>query len=128
MGVERVVDFAGQPVPEWAAVADRLRELGEAPVLRMIDGLPAFPDEIPEPDWQELRVGLAGGMVTVRRSLPDSVTCVTWGTGEPALVLAWNRLAWAFAAAGGGCVRLSDGEATADQFRAAHLPHPPSVP
>ena len=47
MGVQRVVTFpAGEPT--WPAVAAKLAEAGERPPVRMIDGLPAFPDE---EDW-----------------------------------------------------------------------------
>ena len=28
--------------------------------------MPAFPDELPDPGWKELRVGTPGGMVTMR--------------------------------------------------------------
>jgi len=54
MGQERVVRFAGEP-PEWVVIRAKLAERGFAATLRMIDGLPAFPDETPEPGWKELR-------------------------------------------------------------------------
>lgn len=98
MGVERVVTFPAGSPPAWAAVADKLRAFGEAPVLRMIDGLPAFPDETPADDWRELRVGLAAGMVTLRRTSPTSIACVTWGTDDPALAAALDHCCRAIAA------------------------------
>lgn len=101
MGVERVVRHEPAADLDWSAVAARLREVGESPVVRMIDGLPAFPDEVPEAGWRELRVGLAGGMVTVRRH-PDRVSVVTWGTADPALQQSADRLVAAVAAASGG--------------------------
>ncbi len=100
MGVERVVRFPG-PVPAWAAVLGALRAAGHAPVVRMIDGLPAFPDEEPPPDCRELRVGLPGGMVTLRRG-DEAMTAVVWGTADPALAAAQTACAEACEQAGGG--------------------------
>ncbi|MFO0849158.1 MAG: hypothetical protein U0871_11485 [Gemmataceae bacterium] len=101
MGVERVVRFAPGATPDWPSVAARLTALGDPPAVRMIDGLPAFPDEQPPADWQEIRLGLAGGMVTVRRTA-DGVRCVTWGTDDPALMRSQDLCfrAWAEASAG----------------------------
>lgn len=89
MGLERTVP-AAKPF-EWPKLVARLKELGETPVLRMIDGLPAFPDETPADDWKELRIGLAGGMVTVRRT-SDGYSCVTWGTVDAALQTSTDAL------------------------------------
>jgi hypothetical protein len=86
MGVERVVTFAGDP-PAWPEVAARLAAAGQSAAVRMIDGLPAFPDEEPPADWQELRLGFAAGMVTVRRTA-GGVRLVTWGTDDPGLAAA----------------------------------------
>ena len=83
MGIERKIPASSSPL-DWPKLAARLKELGEAPILRMIDGLPAFPDEVPADDWRELRLGLAGGMVTVRRT-SEGYSCVTWGTADAAL-------------------------------------------
>ncbi len=102
MGVERTVRFPGDP-PGWPEIAARLAEAGERPAVRMIDGLPAFPDEVPDPGWRELRVALSGGMVTLRRA-PDSIACVTWGTADPGLQAALELCARAVASAGGGDV------------------------
>ena len=98
MGQERVIRVAG-PVA-WPAVAERLTAAGEAAALRMIDGLPAFPDEVPDPGWRELRVALAGGMVTLVRG-DGVVRCVVWGTADPALARSWDACCAAVAAAGG---------------------------
>lgn len=116
MGVERVIRFAAD-VPTWSAVAAKLSEVGETPALRMIDGLPAFPDEVPEATWQELRIGLAGGMVTLRRSGTE-VRIVTWGATDLGLTRSWDLLCWAVAAAGSGLVVTPDGSRDADAFRA----------
>ena len=117
MGVQLTVTFpAGEPT--WAAAAAELSAAGPFAV-RMIDGLPAFPDEQPEPGWGELRLGFAGGMVTVRRT-PGGWACTVWGTSDPALLRAQAFTAWAAAKAGGGLVQTPAGPQTADQFR-GHL-------
>lgn len=100
MGVERVVRFPG-PVPDWDAVLGELRAAGHAPVVRMIDGLPAFQDEQPPADCRELRLGLPGGMVTLRRD-SASITAVVWGTADPLLAAAREACAEACGRAGGG--------------------------
>lgn len=122
MGVERVVRFPGGSPPDWPAVTAKLADAGEPGVLRMIDGLPAFPDEVPAAGWQELRVGVAGGMVTLRRTDAE-VRCVTWGTADPAQRRAWDLCAWAVAAAGQGAIDLPDGGAADAEtfFRSAGL-------
>jgi hypothetical protein len=80
MGAERVVG----PAADWPAAAGRLRDAGNPAAVKMIDGLPAFPDEEPPADWRELRLGFPAGMVTVRRTA-DGVRLVTWGTDDPGL-------------------------------------------
>lgn len=119
MGIERAIRFPADS-PSWPAVAAKLVEVGETPVVRMIDGLPAFPDEVPEPGWQELRVGLVGGMVTLRKS-GSEVRAVAWGTSDPGLTRSWDRLCWAVAAAAGGQVVTADGPLDANVFRSAVL-------
>jgi hypothetical protein len=102
MGVQRVVTFpTGEPT--WPAVAAKLAETGESPPIRMIDGLPAFPDEQPEDGWRELRLGFAAGMVTVARG-PGGWRFTVWGTEDPALLRAQEVTVNAAAAAGGGVV------------------------
>jgi hypothetical protein len=81
----------------------------------MIDGLPAFPDESPEGEWRELRVGFAAGMVTLRRG-SGALTCVIWSNADSALLAARDRLAWACAAAGQGTLVTDSGEVSADEF------------
>lgn len=98
MGQERIVRFHGEP-PMWAAIRAALGHAGFDATLRMIDGLPAFPDESPEPNWKELRIGFASGMVTLRRG-PDHLACVVWGNADPALLESWNALAEACRVAG----------------------------
>lgn len=101
VGAERVVHFRAGTTPGWPEVAAKLVASGESPILRMIDGLPAFPDEVPDPTWKELRVGLAGGMVTLRRDA-DTIRCVIWGNDDPALRAALDTSVRAVASAGGG--------------------------
>jgi hypothetical protein len=118
MGTELVVAFGPSGPPGWDAVRAALRADGRAAELRMIDGLPAFPDEEPPVDWRELRVTLGNGMVTVRRD-GAALRCVVWGNADEALRRDWEAVAWACAVAGGGTIRLPDGEFDAVAFRAA---------
>ena len=100
MGMERVVTFPG-PEPGWPAVRDRIAAAGRTVQMRMIDNLPAFPDEEPEAGWRELRVSLGGGMLTVRRE-PGRLWVVVWGNADEALKLDQELLARACAEAGSG--------------------------
>jgi hypothetical protein len=131
MGMDRVVTFKDQPMPSWEAVRALLERHHFAVPLRMIDGQLAFPDEEPPTDWRELRVGTPQGMVTVRRE-KDRLVLVTWGNADIALREAWNGLAWAFAAVGGGVVQAEEGPVDADTFRSrAEMPRllrAPSAP
>jgi hypothetical protein len=130
MGMDQTVTFGDRPPPAWAVVDELLRRHGFPVQMRMIDGQLAFPDEAPPEAWRELRVGTPQGMVTLRRE-GGGIVCVTWGNADAALRQAWNALAWAFAEAGGGRVRTTDGLAEAAAFRrGAELPsvlHPPSA-
>ena len=97
MGIARKVSVAGAG-PSWERIQKELQGLGETPALRMIDNLPAFPEEIPEAGWKELRLGLCGGMVTLRKA-PGEWSCTIWGTGDPKLEWACEAVAWAIATA-----------------------------
>jgi hypothetical protein len=103
MGAERVVHFRAGTSPGWPEIAAKLTADGEFPVLRMIDGLPAFPDEVPNPAWKELRIGLAGGMVTLRRDA-ETIRCIVWGGDDPALRAALDASVRAVASAGDGAL------------------------
>jgi hypothetical protein len=121
MGMERVVSFDAD-TPSWGAVASLLARHGFPVQLRMIDGELAFPDETPPESWRELRLGTPQGMVTLRRE-PARLLLVTWGNADAALRQAWNALAWACAAAGGGRVLTDAGPVAADDFlRTAEVP------
>ena len=116
MGMDQTVRFPGGAAPAWPAVRGLLAGHGFPAKVMMIDGELAFPDEEPPATWRELRLGTPQGMVTVRRD-GGGVTCVTWGNADAALRQAWNAVAWAFAAAGGGEVQTPQGPADATTFR-----------
>ena len=99
MGMERVV-ACPTGVPPWAAIRDRLSAAGAAVQMRMIDNLPAFPDEDPPGDWRELRVSLGSGMLTLRRDA-DRLHVVVWGNADAGLVRDQETLARACAEAAG---------------------------
>ena len=103
MGMERVVAFPDAG-PSWAAVRERLSAAGVAVQMRMIDNLPAFPDEDPEDGWRELRVSLGAGMLTLRRE-PGRMRVVVWGNADEALRQDQEKLARACAESGGGTVQ-----------------------
>ena len=102
MGLQRDVTFAGEP-PAWSALRDRLAAAGLAAGLRMVDGLPAFPDEEPEPGWRELRLGTPGGMVTLRLA-PGRLSVVVWGNAGPELLRERDQVVAALAGLTGGAV------------------------
>ncbi len=114
MGVELTVRFPAEG-PDFGAVRAQLARVCPVPPLRMIDGLPAFPDETPEPGWLELRFGFPAGMVTLRRA-PGTLACVVWGTAGADLLAARDALAWACAEAGGGSVCADSGDLSAEAF------------
>jgi hypothetical protein len=115
MGLERTIRFRGDAVPTWEAIRGQLHGLGVSPVVRLIDGLPAFPDEVPPSDWKELRIALSAGMVTIRRDR-GSLTCVIWGNADASLGKDWQSVVVACAAAGGGLIDGPEGPETAEQF------------
>jgi hypothetical protein len=102
MGMERIITFSG-PEPSWPAVRDRIAAAGGTVQMRMIDNLPAFPNEEPEVGWGELRVSLGGAMLTVRRE-PGRMRVVVWGNADEALRRDQELLARACAEAGNGTV------------------------
>ena len=100
MGIERRVEFAAALTLDWPRLVADLAARGLSPSLRMIDNLPAFPDEVPPAEWRELRLGFAAGMVTVRRAGTD-LLCVVWGTADAGLTTARDAVADALAGQGG---------------------------
>ncbi len=115
MGLDVTVQFPAGGVPAWDAIKSHLARVGEAAPLRMIDGMPAFPDETPEPGWRELRVGAGGGMVTIRHTA-DSLACIVWGNADAVLLAARDRVVWACAAAGAGTVSTDTGAVSPTEF------------
>ncbi len=125
MGLDRKVTFAADKSPAWPALAALLAEKQVKVQLRMIDGELAFPDEEPAETWKELRVGVGGGMVTLRREA-DAVTLVVWGNADANLQRGWNALTWAVAHQAGGVIHSDGATKSADDFaRTADLPFAP---
>jgi hypothetical protein len=121
MGLDQTITFPGE-APAYDQVVDLLTGRGLTVQLRMIDGELAFPDETPSESWQELRVSLGDGMITVRRT-DKKVVLVIWGNADRQLVQARNALAWSWAAAGAGKVETATGMVSAEEFaRSADLP------
>lgn len=108
MGLERKVTFPSGVIPDWKLIVAKFKELEIVPVLRMIDGQLAFPDEQPEANWSELRLGLPGGMVTLRRE-GASVRCLVWGNADAAMLMGRDQCCWVVAAAGEGTVVDDEG-------------------
>jgi hypothetical protein len=69
----------------------------------MIDGLPAFPDEVPPEDWRELRLYFPPGMVTLRRS-PSNWQALVWGNSTPELLAARDQFCQIVADVGAGII------------------------
>lgn len=113
MGMQHEVKLAGEG-PAWPEVAALLAKHGAAVQMRLIDGQLAAPDDEPPPGWREIRVALAGEMVSVRRE-PGRVLLVAWGNANLAQRQLWNALAWAFAKPG-GAVSTPAGPVSADEF------------
>lgn len=72
--------------------------------LRLIDGLPAFPDEAVPEEFREIRLALDGGMVTVVVE-ESGLKLVTWSAIDPPFRQAVDRLAAGLASAGSGTVQ-----------------------
>lgn len=117
MGQLRTVRFPNRTLPTWESV--RIHLLNSEPefAIRMIDNLPAFPDEIPEDGWSELRIAFPAGMVTLRSGV-EIWTGLVWGNADTELIRSRDRLISACAEAGQGVVALDDGtEVPAPEFR-----------
>lgn len=97
MGIQRSVCWEAPAATDWLSILEILRAGGDTPIVRMIDNLPAFPDEIPAPDSLEVRISLGGGMITLRRTGPTRIDCLTWGNADTAQRAALERCAQAIA-------------------------------
>jgi hypothetical protein len=102
MGLQENIRLTGA-LPSWTALRDRLEAAGLPVSLRMIDGQLALPDEAPEPGWQELRLALPAGMVTLRHT-QDQLSVIVWGNADAALLEERDRMVTAIAKLTGGTV------------------------
>ena len=118
MGLDRAIRFPTAETPAWEKIQEHLARVGETVAIRMIDGMPAFPDEKPEMGWRELRICAATGMITLRKA-SGTIICVIWGNADEALNAAWSKVVWACASAGGGSIETPSGLVSAAAF--AHL-------
>jgi hypothetical protein len=118
--MELTVNFTS-PVPSWTTIQTRWGQAGIPISIRMIDGLPAFPDELPGENWQEVRLSTSAGMLTLRRG-EGVISTIVWGNADPELVRHWQISAWVCAAAGDGHITTPDGVLSAEAFlRSARL-------
>ena len=97
MGMERVIEFSGT-TPSWHAIQRETTAIGLTLSIRMIDGLPAFPDEVPDDGWKEVRVSTPSGMISLRQQ-PGRLAIVVWGNADENLRHEWEQLASAVATA-----------------------------
>lgn len=118
MGMNLDIKFSFDRVPTWHAIEAALADRRLHAEMRMIDGELALPTEIPADDWQELRLSMMGGMVTVARR-GDALSLVVWGHADKPLIESRDRLAWALAAAGDGQVCVDGQHLSADAFAQA---------
>ncbi len=88
MGMEMSISV---PNPDWPHICAALAQFSPKGSLRMADGQLTFPGEEPSPDWQELRVALPSGMVTLKRT-KDGLDLITWGNISEELLSERNQL------------------------------------
>ncbi|MCY2939648.1 MAG: hypothetical protein NTV55_14995 [Planctomycetota bacterium] len=74
MGMEVIISGA-KPIQVMRAAYDL------SLILRMVDGLPAFPDESVPEAFQEIRLGGPGGMISVRVAM-EGLQLVVWGNAD----------------------------------------------
>ena len=86
-------------------LSEVLASIGDGWKLRLVDGLPAFPDEAVPSEFHEVRLALSGEMVTVV-SEPFGYRLVTWSFVSPEFQNAVNRLAERLVFTGGGTIEL----------------------
>ncbi len=100
MGMSILIEFPKSP-PPWSMIKEGLFAKGVTPEMRMIDGELSYPDEEPPETWQELRISLSGGMISLRKG-DHSLECVVWGNADPTLRENWRLLAEVCAEVGQG--------------------------
>lgn len=86
---------------KWPVLRACLAQRGCPVQMRMIDGQLAFPDAEPPETWQELRLGAAAGMLTLR-SEPNAISIVIWGNADESLRELAKTVAQAIAELSGG--------------------------
>lgn len=69
------------PTPTWSIIRERLIAHGHTPQMRLIDGMPAFPDEDPPEAWREIRISFGGEMISIRNQ-GNTWDLVTWGNAD----------------------------------------------
>lgn len=104
MGMDQKIAFPPEKTPAWSALVELLAQKNLSLQMRMIDGELAFPDETPPENWRELRVGVKGGMITLRRD-SGGITLVIWGNADADVRQAWTALGEAIAALTGGVIQ-----------------------
>ncbi|MFM7111651.1 MAG: hypothetical protein ACKO26_10955 [Planctomycetota bacterium] len=87
------------------SVAKVLKSVSDAWCLRLVDGLPAFPDEAVPEEFNEIRLGLGGNMVTVK-AVASGLSLVTWSGISTEFHDAVLRLAEALAKEANGRVEM----------------------
>jgi hypothetical protein len=112
--MELTVTFEGKP-PSWESILAHWTQACTPIIIRMIDGLPAFPDENPSDNWKEVRVSTSAGMLTLRQAT-NHIAIVVWGNADPELTRHWKIAAWATAAAGDGKILSGKGSETKEEF------------
>ena len=95
MGLEAAIPIPEAGVPDWGTVREKMSSSGVPVDLKMIDGRLVLPSEIPPREWQELRVGTAEGMITIRRR-GATLSFVVFGNASVELVRTRDRLAAVF--------------------------------
>jgi hypothetical protein len=114
--MEHVVRFPGEGSPDLRLAMALLAEHGFPVQMRMVDGELTMPDEVPPVKWNEVRLGIPSGMVTLLRR-GQELHVVTWGNADEAMQRAWNAVAWAVAKAGDGQILRGEGPQGPDAFR-----------
>ncbi|MEZ6140815.1 MAG: hypothetical protein R3B84_09610 [Zavarzinella sp.] len=83
MGLEKTISGDTSKLI-WEKFVESLATAGIPYAMRMIDRMPAFPDELPPENWVEIRFSCDDGMLTVRRTT-DAISVVVWGNADQKL-------------------------------------------
>ncbi|QVL30415.1 hypothetical protein KIH39_16330 [Telmatocola sphagniphila] len=88
--MSKSVSFS-QGIPSWSAIQAAAAKALLPLAIKMIDNLPAFPNEEPEDGWKEIRFSTTAGMMTLRKN-GHSLDCVIWGNADAQLTSEWQKL------------------------------------